>query len=453
MKIHILGICGTFMGSIAVLAKELGHEVSGSDSHVYPPMSTQLEAQGIELMEGYLASHLSPAPDMIIVGNTVSRGNAAVEYLLDGGMAYQSGPQWLAEHVLENRHVLAVAGTHGKTTCSSMLAWILEAAGRNPGFLIGGIAENFGISARCSQSDLFVVEADEYDTAFFDKRSKFIHYHPRTLLINNIEYDHADIFENLAAIRREFHHLVRIIPAHGQIIRHAEDDEIDQVLALGCWTPMVTFGGENGQWSALAECDDYSSFHVCFEGETLATVNWDLIGRHNADNALGAIACAVNVDVDPRIACEVLSDFKSVKRRLQILGCVGGVTVYDDFAHHPTAIAATLSALRAKVGAESRIIAVLEPRSNTMLMGVHRDTLASSLAMADMILMYEPAGLAWDLTQGLAALESRCRVFTEVKHIIAELIAMKSEGDQILIMSNGPFQGIHQSLLEQLQRH
>ncbi len=441
------------MGSIALLAKEMGHEVSGSDSNVYPPMSTQLESQGIELMEGYLASHLTPAPDMIVVGNALSRGNAAVEYLLNEGLTYQSGPQWLAENLLTNRYVLAVAGTHGKTTTSSMLAWILEAADRKPGFLIGGVAENFGVSARCGQSDLFVVEADEYDTAFFDKRSKFIHYHPGTVLINNLEYDHADIFDNMAAIRREFHHMIRTIPANGQIIRHAQDDEIDRVLALGCWTPIVTFGVDNGQWSALPEHDDFSSFQVCFEGEALARVNWTLIGRHNAENALAAIAGAVNVDVDPRIACEALCDFKSVKRRLQVLACLNGVTVYDDFAHHPTAIAATLSALRAKAGTDSRIIAVLEPRSNTMRMGVHRDTLATSLALADRVLIYEPIGMSWDLKKNMSTLETRCKVFSGVEDIIAELITMKNEGDQIVIMSNGSFQGIHQDLLQQLEEH
>ncbi|MFT5131992.1 MAG: UDP-N-acetylmuramate: L-alanyl-gamma-D-glutamyl-meso-diaminopimelate ligase [Gammaproteobacteria bacterium] len=451
MKIHILGICGTFMGSIAVLAKQLGHEVSGSDANVYPPMSTQLQSQGIELMDGYLASHLSPAPDMIVVGNTVSRGNIAVEYLLNEGLPFQSGPEWLAQHVLKNRHVLAVAGTHGKTTTSSMLAWILEYAGKSPGFLIGGIAENFGISARYSESNLFVVEADEYDTAFFDKRSKFIHYHPRTLLINNIEYDHADIFENIEAIRREFNHMVRIVPANGQIVRHAHDKEIDQVMAMGCWTPTVTFGGENGQWSAQPEQDDFSCFNVCFEGERLAQLTWSLFGQHNAENALAAIACAAHVDVEAHSACAALAEFTSVKRRLQVLGCVKGVTVYDDFAHHPTAIAATLSALKARVGPKVRIIAVMEPRSNTMKMGVHRDTLATALAVADLVLVYEPAGLAWDLQQSLAELQGKCRVFNKVEPIIEALVKDIRDGDQILIMSNGDFQGIHQDLLNALR--
>lgn len=450
MKIHILGICGTFMGSIAVLAKALGHEVSGSDANVYPPMSTQLLAQGIELMDGYSASHLSPAPDMVVIGNTLSRGNAAVEYLLNEGLSYQSGPEWLAEHVLSDRHVLAVAGTHGKTTTSSMLAWILEAAGKTPGFLIGGVAENFGISARCGDSNLFVVEADEYDTAFFDKRSKFIHYHPRTLLINNIEYDHADIFDNLAAIRREFHHLLRTVPAHGQIVRHAGDAEIDRLLKQGCWTPIVTFAGDSGQWMLRSEREDYSCFYVQFEGETIAEVNWTLIGQHNAENALAAIACAAHVDVDPGIACAALAEFKSVKRRLQVLGCGKGITLYDDFAHHPTAIKATLSALRAKVGVDARIIAVMEPRSNTMRMGVHRDTLASALALADLVLIYEPPGLCWDLQESMAVLEDKCRVFSDVELMSAALMLDTKSGDHVLIMSNGDFQGLHQRLLKQL---
>ncbi len=453
MRIHILGICGTFMGSIAVLAKQLGHEVSGSDAKAYPPMSTQLLEQGIELMEGYNASHLSPAPDLVVVGNTLSRGNAMVEYMLNEGLPYQSGPAWLAEHMLRDRHVLAVAGTHGKTTTSSILAWILEAADLKPGFLIGGVAENFGISARCSDSNLFVVEADEYDTAFFDKRSKFIHYHPGTLLINNIEYDHADIFDDIAAIRREFQHLVRIVPGQGQIVRHAGDTEIDRVLEQGCWTPVVTFGGIDGQWSIAAEQDDYSVFHVFFEGEQLATVNWALVGKHNAENALAAVACAAHVHVDPATACAALADFKSVKRRLQMLGCINGITVYDDFAHHPTAITATLSSIRAKVGADKRIIAVIEPRSNTMRMGVHRDTLAPALAIADQILIYEPAGLGWDMRKSMTILGDKCHIFNDVASIIDALLANTNAGDHVVIMSNGGFQGIHESVLRLLQAH
>jgi UDP-N-acetylmuramate: L-alanyl-gamma-D-glutamyl-meso-diaminopimelate ligase len=451
MKIHILGICGTFMGSIAVLAKELGHEVSGSDANVYPPMSTQLRDQGIELMEGYAKSHLSPAPDMVVVGNTLSRGNPAIEYLLDANLHYQSGPEWLADNVLQNRHVLAVAGTHGKTTTSSMLAWILEAAGRTPGFLIGGIVENFGVSARGGDSNLFVVEADEYDTAFFDKRSKFIHYHPRTVVINNIEYDHADIFDDIDAIRREFHRMIRIVPASGQIIRQAEDVEIDRVLEQECWTPIVTFGGEKGQWSARPGQDDYSSFDVCFTGKHIAEVNWGLIGKHNAENALAAIAAAAHVGVEPAEACKALASFKSVKRRLELLDCVNGISIYDDFAHHPTAINLTLAALRAKVGSEQRIIAVLEPRSNTMRMGVHRDSLAAALTVADKVLMFEPADLNWDLGESLAELGDKCTIFKEVDGIVTSLAEDSRAGDQILVMSNGGFQGIHAKLLKKLK--
>jgi UDP-N-acetylmuramate: L-alanyl-gamma-D-glutamyl-meso-diaminopimelate ligase len=451
MKIHILGICGTFMGSIAVLAKQLGHQVSGSDTNVYPPMSTQLASQGIELMDGYAESHLSPAPDMVVVGNTLSRGNVAIEYMLNEALTYQSGPEWLAENVLPGCHVLAVSGTHGKTTTSSMLAWILEAAGRQPGFLIGGIVENFGVSARCGGSNLFVVEADEYDTAFFDKRSKFIHYQPRTVVINNIEYDHADIFDDIDSIRREFHRMVRIVPASGQIIRYADDVQIDKVLGQGCWTPVVTFGGNGGQWSAQVVQEDYSVFQVCFEGSCIAEVDWGLIGKHNAENALAAIASSVHVGVDASEACAALAGFKSVKRRLQLLGCVNNITVYDDFAHHPTAIRLTLSALRAKVGADIRIIAVLEPRSNTMRMGVHRHSLGAALSVADKVMMLEPADLDWDIRESLAVLGDKCSVFTEVDSIISSLVADARSGDQILVMSNGGFQGIHEKLLGQLK--
>jgi UDP-N-acetylmuramate: L-alanyl-gamma-D-glutamyl-meso-diaminopimelate ligase len=451
MRIHILGICGTFMGSIAVLAKELGHEVSGSDSNVYPPMSTQLQAQGIELMDGYSISHIPAEVALVIIGNTISRGNEVVEHILNQNLPYQSGPEWLAKHVLVNRHVLAVAGTHGKTTTSSMLAWILEYAEKKPGFLIGGVAENFGISARSGESNLFVVEADEYDTAFFDKRSKFIHYRPRTLLINNIEFDHADIFDNVAAIRREFQHLIRTIAADGQIVRHFEDEEIDTVLAQGCWTPVVTFAGENGQWQAKPLRKDFSSFEVFFEGETMAEVSWPLFGRHNAENALAAIACARHVDVVADLACQALGEFKSVKRRLELLENVKGISVYDDFAHHPTAIAASLSALRARLGSEDRILAVLEPRSNTMKMGVHKSVLAGALQAADLVLMLEPQGLKWDLRDSLNALGQRCRIFTRVEAIITSLLADARAGDHILIMSNGGFQGIHSQLINALK--
>jgi len=450
MKIHILGICGTFMGSLAVLAKEMGHEVCGSDANVYPPMSTQLREQGIELMEGYSETHLSPAPDLVIVGNTLSRGNPAIEYLLNEGLRYQSGPQWLAEQVLHERHVLAVAGTHGKTTTSSMLAWILEACGREPGFLIGGIAENFGVSARLANSNLFVIEADEYDTAFFDKRSKFIHYHPRTVVINNIEYDHADIFDDIEAIKREFHRMIRIVPSQGQIVRHAEDIEIDSVLKQGSWSPVITFGGDKGQWQAESVEQDNSVFNVSFEGRQVAEVRWPLIGIHNVNNALAAIASARHVGVDPAQACAVLSDFKSVKRRLELRGCINGVSVYDDFAHHPTAIRLTLSAVRSKVGPTSRIFAVLEPRSNTMRMGIHKDTLGAALSSADQVLMYEPDKLNWDLSESLGILGDKCKVYTEIKQIIEDLANSAHANDHIVIMSNGGFQSIHEKLIQKL---
>ncbi len=451
MKIHILGICGTFMGSIAVLAKQLGHEVSGSDENVYPPMSTQLSRQGIELMEGYSELHLSNVPDMIVVGNTLSRGNPAVEYMLNQGLPYQSGPQWLSEHVLGKRHVLAVAGTHGKTTTSSMLTWILEVAGRKPGFLIGGVVENFGISARIGDSNLFVVEADEYDTAFFDKRSKFIHYHPRTVIINNIEFDHADIFGDIADIRREFHHMVRIVPELGQIVRLANDKDIDEVIRLGCWSDIVSFGADGGQWSLEARQDDYSNFQVHFEDKLLAEVNWSLIGKHNAENALAAIAAASHVGVDAELSCEALTDFKSVKRRLELLGSVRGISIYDDFAHHPTAINATLAAMSSKLSGEGRIIAVLEPRSNTMLMGVHKETLGAALDLADIVVVYEPAGLAWNIRESMVSLGNKCSVFNEIEEIIVFLLATARAGDEIVIMSNGGFQEIHQKLLHKLK--
>lgn len=450
MNIHILGICGTFMGSIAVLAKELGHSVSGSDANVYPPMSTQLEAQGIVLMDGYKASHLKNNYDVIVVGNTVSRGNPAVEYMLDARLPYQSGPQWLSQNLLGSRHVLAVSGTHGKTTTSSMLAWILDSAGKNPGFLIGGVAENFGVSARCGESDYFVVEADEYDTAFFDKRSKFIHYQPRTLIINNIEFDHADIFDSLADIRRQFHHLVRIVPANGLILRHAGDKEIDLVLEQGCWTQVSNFAAENTQWSVSPVLADYSEFEVVFENSLKTRVAWDLIGKHNAENAIAAIAAAANVGVCVEQASVALGNFKSVKRRLQVLGMESGVTVYDDFAHHPTAIRATLEALRAKTGENSRIIVVLEPRSNTMKMGVHRDALAGSLNLADVVFLFEPPDLAWDLENSMSNSSIDCRIFNDIDPLLAGLIEQSRDGDHIIVMSNGGFHGIHDKILNEL---
>lgn len=439
------------MGSLALLARELGYQVSGSDSNVYPPMSTQLQEQGIEIMDGYSPANLQHKTDLVIVGNTLSRGNPAVEFMLNENMAYQSGPQWLAENVLRQRHVLAVAGTHGKTTSSTILAWILEHAGLQPGFLIGGVAENFGVSARLGESPLFVVEADEYDTAFFDKRAKFVHYRARTLLLNNIEYDHADIYDDLDAIRRQFHHLLRTVPEQGLVVRNASDSEIDRVIKAGCWTPQVSFGCDSGQWLGKAVNADYSKFDVSFENAYKGTVDWPLIGRHNAENALASIACAHHVGVEPALACEALTGFKSVKRRLQLRGCINDVSVYDDFAHHPTAISATLAALRSRVGSNTRIIAVLEPRSNTMRMGVHQDTLASSLVDADRVFIFEPEGLGWDLKDSMRTLGEKCRVMVSVESLVAELLVELGAGDQVLVMSNGGFQGIHEKILDGLR--
>jgi UDP-N-acetylmuramate: L-alanyl-gamma-D-glutamyl-meso-diaminopimelate ligase len=449
VKIHILGICGTFMGGIALLARAGGHEVTGSDADVYPPMSTQLRDCGISVLPGYDPAHLDPAPDVVIVGNALSRGNPCVEYMLDQGLPYTSGPQWLAQHVLGGRHVLAVAGTHGKTTTTSMLAWILEQAGRSPGYLIGGVAENFGDSARPGEGPFFVVEADEYDTAFFDKRSKFIHYRPRTLIINNLEFDHADIFHDIEDIKREFHRLIRIVPAAGRILYRHGDGHIEATLAMGCWTPTATFAVSGGDWQVKSPEPDYSRFDVVRQGAGVGRVEWALIGRHNAENALAAVAAAAEAGVDPGSACRFLNDFRSVQRRLQRLAEAGGVTVYDDFAHHPTAIRTTLEALRARVGAD-RILAVLEPRSNTMKMGVHRDTLGPALAGADRVLLYRPPGLSWDLAPVLDALAGKGEVHDEVSAIVEAVAATAAAGDHVLIMSNGGFEDIHRRLIARL---
>lgn len=457
MRIHILGICGSFMGGIALLARALGHEVSGSDANVYPPMSTQLEEQGIELMNGYDPEHLKSAPDLIIVGNTLSRGNPLVETMLNHKYPYISGPQWLSEHVLKTRHVLAVSGTHGKTTTTGMLCWILESAGLNPGFLVGGVPQNFGISARLEgqlgESDCFVVEADEYDTAFFDKRSKFIHYHPETLIINNIEYDHADIFADLAAIRREFHHLVRIVPENGLIIAKQGDTQISQVLEMGCWTPTEYFGDQsadmNSEWMVSPLADDFSQFNVLRRAEIVGSVDWDLIGQFNAENALAAIAAANHVGVEPAQACEALQTLKNVKRRLECLAEVNQVIIYDDFAHHPTAIRATLKALRQKVR-NQRIIAIMEPRSNTMKQGVHKETLADAFAEADQIYLYEANDLTWDLSKATSSLGNKVNVMHNIDSIVSSVASLAEANDHILIMSNGSFSGLHQKLIEKL---
>jgi UDP-N-acetylmuramate: L-alanyl-gamma-D-glutamyl-meso-diaminopimelate ligase len=447
MHVHILGICGTFMGGIALLARALGHTVSGQDANVYPPMSHQLAAAGIALTEGYAPEGIPPSADVVVIGNAMSRGNPAVEYVLDRGLAYTSGPQWLAEHVLAGRFVIAVAGTHGKTTTSAMVARILEHAGLAPGFLIGGVPQDFGLSARLGDSDFFVVEADEYDTAFFDKRSKFVHYRPRTAVLNNLEYDHADIFPDLAAIQRQFHHLVRTVPRSGLVVAGPEAS-LDEVLTMGCWTPVERTARPDG-WHARALSADGSGFDVHFAGERYGRVEWALLGSHNVANALAAIAAARHAGIAPAVAIEALAEFQGVKRRMEVRGRVRGVTVYDDFAHHPTAVATTVDGLRNRVS-DARILAVLEPRSNTMRLGVHRDSLAGSLARADRVFLYQPANMGWDLAPVAAALDGRADVFDDLDALVAAINREAREGDHVLVMSNGGFGGIHQKLLDAL---
>ncbi|MBP7711626.1 MAG: UDP-N-acetylmuramate:L-alanyl-gamma-D-glutamyl-meso-diaminopimelate ligase [Gammaproteobacteria bacterium] len=448
MHLHILGICGTFMGGVALLARARGHRVTGSDANVYPPMSDQLAAAGIALTEGWDPAALTPAPDVVVVGNALSRGNPMVEHVLDQGLPYTSGPQWLAEQVLRERWVLAVAGTHGKTTTSSMLARILDEAGLDPGFLIGGVPVDFGVSARLGGGRCFVVEADEYDTAFFDKRSKFVHYHPRTAVLNNLEYDHADIFPDLAAIERQFHHLVRTVPGTGRIIRPAGDAALDRVLAMGCWTAVEETGTPQG-WEAHLLDPDGSRFEVLWAGQPVGRVAWDLLGDHNVANALSAIAAARHAGVDPARACAALAGFRNVRRRLEARGRVNGVTVYDDFAHHPTAIRTTLEGLRRHVGG-ARVVAVLEPRSNTMRLGVHRDQLARALGVADLVVLYAPADLGWDAGAAIAPLGERGRVFGDLEAIVQHLVEIARPGDHLVVMSNGAFGGLHGKLLEAL---
>ncbi|QRY81348.1 UDP-N-acetylmuramate:L-alanyl-gamma-D-glutamyl-meso-diaminopimelate ligase [Pseudomonas sp. PDNC002] len=449
MHIHILGICGTFMGSLAVLAKELGHRVTGSDANVYPPMSTQLETLGIELMQGYDPAHLEPAPDLVVVGNALSRGNPAVEYVLNKGLPYVSGPQWLADHVLQGRWVLAAAGTHGKTTTSSMLAWVLEHAGMSPGFLIGGVPQNFGVSARLGGTPFFVVEADEYDSAFFDKRSKFVHYHPRTAILNNLEFDHADIFPDLAAIERQFHHLVRTIPGEGLVIHPTSETALKRVIDMGCWTPVQTTG-EGGQWQARLLSEDGSHFEVLFDGKPQGTVDWELTGQHNVANALACLAAARHVGVVPELGCAALSAFKSVKRRMEKVAEVNGVTIFDDFAHHPTAIATTLDGLRKRVG-DAPVIAVVEPRSNSMKLGAHRDGLPESVVQADNVFWYAPPNLGWDLAATVASSTVPTQVCDSLEAIIDGVKAIATPGTQVVIMSNGGFGGLHGKLAKALE--
>ena len=446
MHLHILGICGTFMGGVAALARAAGHTVTGCDANVYPPMSDQLRALGIDLIEGYDAGQADLKADVFVVGNVVSRGNPLMEAILDRGLPYTSGPQWLAEHLLAGKWVLAVAGTHGKTTTSAMLAWILEDAKLEPGFLIGGIPRNFGISARLTDTPFFVIEGDEYDTAFFDKRSKFVHYRPRTAVLNNLEYDHADIFPDLAAIETQFHHLLRTVPGNGLIVANGAEASLDRVLARGCWTPVERFGG-GGDWRA-GEPDAAGHFDVSCAGEWQGRVRWSLSGAHNRMNALAAIAAARHVGVPPAVAIDGLSRFENVKRRMEVRGVVNGITVYDDFAHHPTAIATTLEGLRRRVG-DARILAVLEPRSNTMKLGTMKAALPASLAAADRVYCHA-ANLGWDVAAALAPLGDKVSTWDGIAPLVARLAADARPGDHVLMMSNGGFGGIHGQLLDAL---
>ena len=453
MHIHILGICGTFMGGLAVLAKEAGHKVTGCDANVYPPMSTQLEAQGIELIQGFGPEQTDLQPDLYVIGNVVSRGNPLVEEILNRSLPYMSGPQWIGEHILRNKWVLAVAGTHGKTTTSAMLAWILEDAGYSPGFLIGGVPLNFGISARLSgagPSDFFVIEADEYDTAFFDKRSKFVHYHAKTAVMNNLEYDHADIFPDIGAIETQFHHLVRTVPGVGRLIVNGDEASLARVLKRGVWSDKESFGASDGvNWTMVEHPG--GSFDVHFNGAKVATVDWELTGRHNRMNAMAAMAAARNVGVPVEQAAAALGRFVNVKRRMEVRGVVKGVTVYDDFAHHPTAIATTVGGLRQKIGSGARILAVLEPRSNTMKLGAMKDALPGSLKDADLVFGFgSQQALGWSLADALAPLGKIAHSFDQIDFLVKAVVDAAQPGDHILVMSNGGFGGVHQKLLEAL---
>lgn len=450
-KLHILGIAGTFMGGVAALARELGHAVEGSDQAIYPPMSTQLETLGIQFSQGYLPQNISPDCDEIVVGNALSRGNAAVEAVLNAGRKYTSGAQWLAENVLPGRDTIAVAGTHGKTTTTTILSYLLEAAGRNPGFLIGGVAEDFGVSARIGGGREFVVEADEYDTAFFDKRSKFVHYRPLVAILNNLEYDHADIFPDIASIQRQFHHLVRTVPQRGRLIVNGEDERLAEVLAMGCWTPVERFGfDESLEWSARLVNEDGSAFAVLHNGNEAGAVRWPMLGRHNVLNGLAALAAVNAVGVDIATVIPALADFRSVKRRLEVIGQAEGVTIYDDFAHHPTAIQTTLQGLRAKVG-DARIVVAMEPRSNSMRLGAHSDALAPSLVGADAVVFLHRPELAWDAGKVVAAIGGDARTVADVEALIAALKSIARAGDHVVFMSNGGFDGAPRRFLAALQ--
>ncbi|MGJ8631426.1 MAG: UDP-N-acetylmuramate:L-alanyl-gamma-D-glutamyl-meso-diaminopimelate ligase [Glaciecola sp.] len=448
MHVHILGICGSFMGGIAALAKSLGHTVTGSDRNVYPPMSTQLEGLGITLTEGYDVSQFAPEPDMVIIGNAMSRGNPAVEYVLDRNLPYTSGPQWLLDNLLKDRWVLAVAGTHGKTSTASIVAWILEYAGYTPGFLIGGVPENFGVSARIGEGNFFVIEADEYDSAFFDKRSKFVHYRPRTLVLNNLEFDHADIFDDLNAIKKQFHHLVRTVPANGLILSEKHDNNMQDVLEMGCWTRQEFISKD---WTAQKTQADGGRFEVYYQGQLQGEVSWELIGDHNVHNGLMAIAAAHNVGVTTEIAIASLSEFVNVKRRMEIKGKINNITVYDDFAHHPTAIKTTVEGLKAKVGVQ-RILAILEPRSNTMKLGIHKEQLTDSWAKADEVFIFEPANLSWSIDEVARDSIAPVHSYQDVEKLVAAVVKEAQPSDHILVMSNGGFAGIHGKLLDALTR-
>ena len=461
MHIHILGICGTFMGGVAALAREAGHKVTGCDAGVYPPMSDQLRALGIELIEGYGADQIDLKPDVFVVGNVVSRARLSdgtpkfplMEAILDAGLPYTSGPQWLSEHVLQGRHVLAVAGTHGKTTTTSMLAWVLESAGLTPGFLVGGVPLDFGVSARLGQQadsqerSLFVIEADEYDTAFFDKRSKFVHYRPRTAVLNNLEFDHADIFDDLAAIERQFHHLVRTVPATGRVVVNGLEESLTRVLHQGCWSEMAQFGNAVGDFTAEGPAH---AFDVLHRGQKVGRVEWALSGEHNQLNALAAIAAAEHVGVTPAVAADALSKFQNVKRRMEVRGAVNDITVYDDFAHHPTAIRTTLEGLRQRLGQSPRILAVFEPRSNTMKLGTMKAQLPWALKEADLVFCHT-AGLDWDVGSALAPLGDAARSSNDLPTLVQMIAEAARPGDHIVCMSNGGFGGIHAKLLEALK--
>jgi UDP-N-acetylmuramate: L-alanyl-gamma-D-glutamyl-meso-diaminopimelate ligase len=444
-RIHILGIAGTFMGGVAALARELGYEVEGSDQAIYPPMSTQLEQLGIDLKQGYLAEHLEPPPGQVIVGNALSRGNPAVEHLLDAEIPYTSGAEWVGAHVLRRRTVIAVAGTHGKTTTTSLVAWLLEAEGRKPGFLVGGVPENFGISARHGAGREFVIEADEYDTAFFDKRSKFVHYRPTVAILNNLEYDHADIFPDVASIQRQFHHLVRTVPGRGRLIVNGEDSRLAEVLAMGCWTPVETFAiadrldSGDADWRAVLLAADGSRFDVLHRGQRVGTAEWPLLGRHSVMNALAAIAAVNAVGVDPKIAIGALSSFASAKRRMEVISETNGIAVYDDFAHHPTAIATTLAGLRAKVG-KARILVGMEPRSNSMRLGAHAAELAPAFGDADRVVFLKRPELPWDASKVTESLAGRGETAESVDALLTRLRALAQPGDHVVFMSNGGFE-------------